>query len=144
VVDRSTGKLYIPFLHGGDANADYIKVLESDDGGQTFHFLSFNEPGVPDPTAFPVVTPGTLADCGTQRRLPGRPASRPRPRRRPPGPSQLPAGHRLITQPSMAAADGRLFIAYNASTSPVFGDPASHSEISCCSRRTAEAAGRRR
>lgn len=129
VVDRSTGKLYIPFLHGGDTDADYIKVLESDDGGQTFHFLNFNEPGVPDPTALPVVTPGTLADCGTSGgfrvvlhqgpNLGG-------------GRLGLPVyrqATRLISQPSMAAAGGRLFIAYNASTSPFFGDPASRSEI---------------
>lgn len=129
VVDRSTGKLYIPFLHGGDADADYIKVLESDDGGQTFHFLNFNEPGVPDPTAFPVVTPGTLADCGTSGGfrvvlhqgpdLGGGRLGLPR----------YQQATRLITQPSMAAADGKLFVAFNTSTSPVFGDPASHSEI---------------
>jgi len=129
VVDRFTGKLYVPFLHGGNTDADYFRVLVSDDGGLTFHLLDFNVPGAPDPQTFPVVAPGTLADCGTAGgfrivlhqgpNLGG-------------GRLGLPVfrqATRLVTQPAMAAVAGRLFIAFNASTSPIFGDPASRSEI---------------
>jgi len=129
VVDRFTGKLYIPFLRGGNTDADYFQVLESDDGGLTFHFLNFNVAGAPNAQTFPVVTPGTLADCGTSGgfrvvlhsgpNLGG-------------GRLGLPVyrnATRLIAQPSLAAVAGRLFIAYNTSNSAVFGDPASTSEI---------------
>jgi hypothetical protein len=129
VVDRFTGKLYIPFLHGGDEDADFFRVLESDDGGLTFHLLNFNVAGAPDAQTFPNVTPGTLADCGAGGGfrvvlhqgpdLGGGRLGLPRFRN----------ATRLIAQPAMAAVAGRLFIAYNASTSPVFGDPASRSEI---------------
>jgi hypothetical protein len=120
-VDASTGRLYIPFLHFSNIDADFIKVLVSDDGGDHFRFLNFNVPGAPEPTGFPVVTPGSLEDCG---RFGG-------PR------LALHAGSatigglfglprwvqttRVITQPAAAAANGRLFIAFNSSTSPVFG-----------------------
>jgi len=129
VVDPATGRLFVPFLHGGDADADFIKVLISDDGGLTFHFSNFNVPGVADPTAFPNVTPGTLADCGvnggfrtvlhTGPDLGG-------------GRFGLPVfehATRLITQPSTAVANGRVFIALNSSTSAAFGDPNSQSFI---------------
>jgi hypothetical protein len=129
VVDQATGRLYVPFLHGGDGDADFIKVLISDDGGQTFRFGTFNQPGVADPTALPNVTPGTLADCGvnggfrtvlhTGPDLGG-------------GRFGLPVfrdATRLITQPSTAVLGGVVAIAFNASTSPTFGDPASTSEI---------------
>jgi hypothetical protein len=129
VVDRFTGKLYIPFLHGGNTDADYFRVLESDDGGLTFHLLNFNVPGAPDAQTFPVVTPGTLADCGAAGGfrvvlhsgpdLGGGRLGLPRFRN----------ATRLVSQPSMAAVAGRLFIAFNASNSPVFGDPASTSAI---------------
>jgi hypothetical protein len=129
VVDRDTGRLYISFLHGGDADADFIKVLISDDGGLTFHFATFNVAGTPDPTAFPTVTPGTLADCGvsggfrvvlrTGPNLGG-------------GRLGLPVyrnATRLITQPSLAVRGNVVLMAFNASTSSIFGDPSSRSEI---------------
>jgi hypothetical protein len=129
VVDRLTGRLYVPFLHGGDADADFIKVLISDDGGLTFHFSNFDVPGVADPTAFPNVTPGTLADCGvsggfrtvlhTGPDLGG-------------GRLGLPVfrnATRLITQPGTVVVGGRVFIVLNSSTSPTFGDPNSMSTI---------------
>jgi hypothetical protein len=129
VVDRQTGRLFVPFLHGGDGSADYIKVLISDDGGATFHFSNFNVPGAPSPAAFPNVTPGTLADCGTSggfrlvlhagSDLGG-------------GRLGLPVfrnATRLVSQPSTVVADGRVFIALNSSTSPNVGDPNSMSQI---------------
>jgi BNR/Asp-box repeat len=129
VVDSSNGRLYVPFLHGGDADADYIKVLISDDGGQTTRFASFNAPGAPNASALPNVTPGTLADCGTSggfrtvlhtgANLGG-------------GRFGLPVfrnATRLITQPSTVVQRGRITIAYNSSTSGVFGDPTGQSQI---------------
>jgi len=130
VVDPSSGRLYIPFLHFSNFDADFVKVLVSDDGGATFRFLEFNVPGAPDRFGFPNVTPGELADCGNPgggvrqvlhqgANLGGGLFGLPRYRQ----------ATRLITQPSAAAADGRLFIALNTSTSPIFGDPAAGSSI---------------
>src|SRR5712692_2687849 len=129
-VDASNGRLYIPFLHFSDFDADFIKVLVSDDGGANFHFLKFNVPGAPDVFGFPNVTPGTVADCGrgnggirlilhSGANIGGGRFGLPR----------FVHATRLVTQPSSAAHDGRLFIAINSSTSPVSGDPAAKSEI---------------
>jgi len=128
-VDQSTGRLFIPFLHLSDVDTDFIKVLVSDDAGETFRFLEFNVAGAPDTAGFPNVTPGTLSDCGTNggvrpvlsqgANLGGGRFGLPRFRQ----------ATRLITQPSAAAANGKLFIAFNSSTSPLFGDPNSRSEI---------------
>jgi hypothetical protein len=122
-VDQRTGRLFVPFLHGGDGSADFIKVLVSDDGGQTFHFSNFNVPGVTDPTAFPNVTPGTAADCGVAggvrlvlhqgTDLGGGRAGFPVFRQ----------ATRLITQPTTVVANGRVFLVLNSSTSPNVGDP---------------------
>jgi hypothetical protein len=129
IVDPRTGRLFVPFLHGGDADADFIRVLISDDGGLTFHFSNFNVPGAPDPAAFPNVTPGTLADCGVTGGFRTVLHSGP----------DLGGGRfglpvfrnatRLITQPTTVVAGGRVFIVLNSSTSPVFGDPGSRSFI---------------
>jgi hypothetical protein len=123
IVDQRTGRLFVPFLHGGDSDADFIKVLISDDGGQTFRFSNFNVPGVADPTAFPNVTPGTAADCGVAggvrlvlhqgADLGG-------------GRAGLPVfrqATRLITQPTTVVAEGKLFMVLNSSTSATVGDP---------------------
>jgi Neuraminidase (sialidase) len=129
VVDQRTGRLFVPFLHGGDTDADYIKVLVSDDGGQTFHFSNFNVPGAPSPAAFPNVTPGTAVDCGvrggirlTLHQGPDLGGGRA-------GFPVFRQATRLITQPSATVADGKLFIALNSSTSAVVGDPTSTSFI---------------
>ncbi len=130
IVDPSSGRLFIPFLHFSNFDADFIKVLVSDDAGLHFRFLEFNVPGAPDPFGFPNVTPGTLSDCGQNNGgirlvlhqgddLGGGRFGLPRFRQ----------STRLITQPSAAAANGKLFIAFTSSTSPVFGDPNSQSEI---------------
>jgi hypothetical protein len=136
VVDKSNGRLYIPFLHGGHADADFIQVLVSDDAGQTFHFLNFNIPGVADPTAYPVVTPGTANDCGI---IPG--TSPPRANISlvlHEGPNQgggqfgfprFKYATRLITQPAAVVLGNHLLIAFNSSTSAILGDPNSGSEI---------------
>lgn len=128
-VDASNGRLYIPFLHFSDSDADFVKVLVSDNGGASFHFLKFNVPGAPDAFGFPNVTPGTLADCGTTGGFRNILHAGPNIGG---GRFFLPRyvhATRLVTEPSSAARDGRLFIAINSSTSPVFGDPAAGSEI---------------
>jgi hypothetical protein len=129
VVDASTGRLYIPFLHFSNGDTDYVKVLVSDDGGLTFRFLAFNVPGAPDIFGFPNVTPGELVDCGTSGGLRnvlfqgadqgGGRFGLPRYRQ----------ATRLITQPSAAAAQGKLFIALNSNVSPFFGDGSLGSSI---------------
>ncbi|HET7403092.1 MAG TPA: sialidase family protein [Usitatibacter sp.] len=128
VVDASTGRLYIPFLHFNDIDADNIRVLVSDDGGATFRFLAFNIPGAVDAFAYPNVQPGQLIDCtngGVQNALVagrdqgGSPLQLPRPKN----------ATRLITQPHAAAVNGAFMFVVNSSTSPIFGDPDAGSEI---------------
>jgi hypothetical protein len=130
VVDRSSGRLYIPFLHFSNSDADIVRVLASDDGGQTFRFLRFDAAGAPDAFGFPNVTPGLVTDCGNPGGgirnvlhqgddMGGGRFGLPRYRQ----------ATRLITQPNAAAAHGRIFIALNSSTSPFFGDPTAGSEI---------------
>jgi hypothetical protein len=127
-VDASTGRLYVPFLHFSDGNADNVRVLVSDDGGQTFHFLAFNVPGAVDAFAYPNVTPGALNDCGdggfrnVLHQGPSAGAGRF-------GTFRYIQTTRLVTQPAAAAARGRLLIALQTSTSPFFGDPGAGSEI---------------
>lgn len=129
-VDSSSGRLYIPFLHFSNFDADFIKVLVSDDAGATFRFLEFNVRGAPDKFGFPNVTPGTVTDCGRNSggvRLVLRQGADLRGGRF--GLPRFRQSTRLITQPSAAAAGGKLFIAFNSSTSAVSGDPGSRSEI---------------
>jgi hypothetical protein len=134
VVDPSNGRLYIPFLHFGDGDADYIQVLVSDDAGATFSFLPFNIPGAPDLVSYPVVQPGVLNNCGPfggfQLVLFEGPPQLP--------PQQIDPNHmvnfytyatRLITQPAAVAPNNHLLIAFNSSTSATSGDPTAGSEI---------------
>ena len=129
VVDASSGRLYIPFLHFSDIDADNVRVLVSDDGGQTFSFLAFNVAGAPDKFAFPDVTPGALNDCGTGgfRNVLHQGSSVGTGRI--PGTFRYVQATRLVTQPAAAAFRGRFLIALQSSTSPFFGDPTSGSEI---------------
>ena len=128
VVDASTGRLYVPFLHFSDTDADNVRVLVSDDGGQTFHFLAFNVPGAVDAHAFPNVTPGLLNDCrgGGIRNVLVAGADQGGGRF---GLPRFKQATRLITQPHAAAARGVFAFALNSSTSPIFGDPTAGSEI---------------
>jgi hypothetical protein len=128
VVDDSTGRLFIPFLHFSDADADNVRVLVSDDGGVTFRFLAFNVPGAVDRFGFPNVTPGLINDCtggGFRNALvAGRDQGGGRF-----GTSRFAQATRLVTQPNAAAAHGNFVFAVNTSTSPFFGDPTAGSEI---------------
>ena len=130
IVDKSSGRLYIPFRHFSNGDADLVRVLVSDDAGATFHFLRFDVAGAPDAFGFPNVTPGPITDCGNPGGgfrqvlhqgpdLGGGRFGLPRYRQ----------ATRLISQPSAAVANRRLFIALNSSTSPIFGDPSALSEI---------------
>jgi hypothetical protein len=128
VVDLSTGRLYIPFLHFSDTDADNVRVLVSDDGGQHFRSLAFDVPGAVDRFAFPNVTPGIFNDCaggGIRNALVagldqgGGRFGLPR----------FKQATRLISQPHAAAARGAFVFVLNSSTSPFIGDPGAGSEI---------------
>ena len=131
VVDASSGRLYVPFLHFSDVDADNVRVLVSDDGGQTFRFLAFNVPGAVDAFAYPNVQPGVLNDCGTggiRNSLHQGPSVGPGRNIGIPNFRYIQAT-RLITQPTAAVSRGRLLIALNSSTSPFFDDVSAGSEI---------------
>src|SRR5439155_5159388 len=126
-VDPVTGTLYVPFLHFSNADQDFIRILVSDDAGETFRFVSFNIAGAPDPTLLPVTQVGELTDCrsGGVRLTIQDPAS-------------IQAGRfrlrsfmnatRLTLQPAFAASNGRLYLAWSNSTSLIFGAPNSNSK----------------
>jgi hypothetical protein len=128
-VDRSNGRLYISFAHFSNSDTDFEQMLVSDDAGQTFRFANFNISGAPDSTLIPVVQPGTFEDCGTSggarvaivqgRDVGGGQFGLPR----------FVQSSRLTDQPMVVAENGNVFLAYNASSSPFFGDPSSDSNI---------------
>ena len=128
-VDPVTARLYVPFLQFGNADQDFIRILMSDDAGDTFSFATFNIPGAPDPTLLPVTSAGELLDCGTSGGL----------RLTIHAGSNIGGGQfglrrfvrasRLVTQPAFAARNGVLYLAWSNSTSLIFGDPNSGSNI---------------
>jgi hypothetical protein len=126
-VDRITGRLYVPFLQWSDKDQDFIKILVSDDAGETFSFIDFNFPGAIVPDGLPVVQVGELTDCrsgGTRLVIHsgvdqgGRFGLR-----------SFVNSSRLVTQPAFAARNGILYLAWAQSTSSVFGDPAGKSNV---------------
>ena len=137
VVDHSTGRLYIPFAHFSNSDTDFIQMLISDDAGATFHFAKFNMAGAPDATLLPIVQPGELTECGATLVAPQTFAVNTR--------LTLHAGAdvggsitglrrfvhatRLIAQPAIAVRDGVVYLSWNTSTSPFFGDPNGTSKI---------------
>lgn len=128
VVDPVDGRLYIPFLHLSHGDADNVRMLVSDDGGDSFHLVAFAAPGAVDTFAFPNVSPGTFTDCtrgGIRAVLHQGPSVAT-------GRFGLPVyaqATRIVSQPSAAAVGGRIVIALNSSTSPALGDPAAGSSI---------------
>lgn len=128
-VDRSTGRLYIPFLHFSNADEDFIRILISDDAGDTFSFATFNIPGAPDPTLLPVVSAGELIDCGTGGGLRLTIHSGPDIGGGRFGLRRFVNAARLVTQPAFVARNGVLYLAWSASTSPIFGDPTAQSNV---------------
>ena len=127
-VDPKTGTLYIPFLHFSNADQDFIRILISKDAGETFSFATFNVPGAPDPTVLPVTSAGELVDCGnggfrlTIHAGPNIGGGRL-------GLRRFVRSARLVTQPAFAVRNGVLYLAWSNSTSSVFGDPTSGSNI---------------
>jgi hypothetical protein len=137
VVDKSTGRLYVPFAHFSNSDTDFIQMLISDDAGATFQFATFNIQGALDATLLPIVQPGELTECGATLVAPNTFAVNLR--------LTLHAGAdvggsltrlrrfvnatRLIAQPAIAARDGVVYLAWNTSTSPFFGDPNGTSKI---------------
>jgi hypothetical protein len=120
VVDQITGTLYIPFLHFSNADQDFIHMLISDDAGDTFRFATFNIPGAPNATVMPVTQPGELTSCGAGNiRLTVHGAANAGP-----GLFGLPRyvnASRMTLQPAIAARNGQVYLAWNNSTSLVFG-----------------------
>jgi hypothetical protein len=130
-VDASSGRLYVPFLHFSDLDADNIRLFVSDDGGQSFSLVAFNIAGAPDAFALPAVAPGVINDCGSggfRNSLHQGPSA---------GPGRnigVPTfrytqSTRLITQPSLAVTRGRVILGFNSSTSSTFDDPTAGSQI---------------
>jgi hypothetical protein len=137
VVDRSTGRLYVPFAHFSNSDTDFIQMLISDDAGDTFRFANFNIPGAPDPTLLPIVQPGELTECGAVRLPSNRFAVNLRLTLHEgtdvggslTGLRRFVNATRLIAQPAIAARDGVVYLSWNTSDSRLFGDPNSHSNI---------------
>src|SRR2546425_9419720 len=104
-----------------------LQVLASDDAGETFHFLTFNDPSAPDPTLLTVTQAGELIDCrsgGVRLAIHAGPST--------PGRFGLRSfvqATRLTIQPAFAARNGVLYLAWSNSTSLVFGDRNSGSDI---------------
>jgi hypothetical protein len=130
VVDPTSGRLYIAFTHYTDfLDADNVRLLVSDDAGETFRFLAFNVPGAVDAFAYPNVGPGVFNDCGLISGFcivlhQGADAGGGRfgaPRYR--------QATLLIAQPAVAVFGGRVFIAVHTSTSKFAFDPTAGSEI---------------
>jgi hypothetical protein len=127
-VDPVTGRLYVPFGQLSRGNQDFIRILASDDAGETFSFLEFNVPGAPSPTVLPVVQSGELIDMGSGGIRPGIHAGPPSPGRQ--GRRMFRFVNRLLPfQPAFAARNGVLYLAWSNSTSSVFGDPNGKSNI---------------
>lgn len=137
VVDAITGSLYIPFLHFSNSDQDFIQMLISDDGGNTFRFATFNAPGAPNPTVMPVTQPGEFTECGATLIAPHTLALNLRLTvhdavRASPGITGLPRfvnASRMTLQPAIAARNGKLYLAWANSTSLIFGDPNGQSNI---------------
>jgi len=57
-MDQVTGTVYLPFLHFSNSDQDFLQMMISNDGGNSFRFATFNIPGAPDPRVMPVTQPG--------------------------------------------------------------------------------------
>ncbi len=141
-VDPSSGRIYIAFLQFGFVSNDYIRILSSDDAGETFQPLSFHRPDAPSPEVYPVVQPGTYTECGATRFDPPGGGS---PQFFPNSVLTVHAGPdigssasgapryvhatRVNLQPMIAATKGVLHLTWSNSTSSTFGEPTSGADI---------------
>lgn len=126
--DAVTGAVFAPFLHLSRGDKDFIRILVSEDGGETFDLATFDIPGAPDPNALPVTQPGTLINCGApvgpQLAMHAGPDIS--------GGAGLPQyeqAARLALQPALAARDGAVYLAWSNATGETPGDPASGADI---------------
>jgi len=102
-------------------------VTRGYDAGETFRFATFNIAGAPDATLLPVTQAGELIDCRSGGlRLAIHSGSNQGGRF---GLRSFRNATRLVTQPAFAARNGTLYLAWNNSTSTIFGDPNSNSTI---------------
>lgn len=137
VVDQITGTLYVPFLHFSNSDQDFIQMLISDDAGETFRFATFNVPGAPDPTVMPVTQPGELTECNARIIAPSTFAVNVRLTIHTAlnsggsltGLPRYVEASRMTLQPAAAARDGKVYLAWNNSTSLIFGDPNGNSNV---------------
>jgi hypothetical protein len=127
-VDSGNGRLYISFAQFSNSDTDFLRILRSDDGGNSFSFVSFNIPGASLTSVVPIVQSGELIDCGNNggfrlsihdgAPLAGRFGLR-----------TFVQASRLVTEADFAAQNGVLNLAWSNSTSSFFGDPTSGSNI---------------
>ncbi len=126
-VDQKTGRLYVPFVQFSNSDVDFIRILQSNDAGDTFSFVNFNVEGAPSTSVLPIVQSGELIDMGSggiRLGIHAGPALAGRL-----GLRQFTQVTRLITQPTFAARNGVLYLAWSQSTSQMFGDRNSHSNM---------------
>jgi hypothetical protein len=126
-VDPVSGTLYVPFVQFSNADQDFIRILASNDAGETFHFLNFNVPGALITDGLPITQAGELIDMGSggiRLGIHAGPASAGRF-----GLRQFVQVSRLIEQPAFAARNGNLSLVWSNSTSAVFGDPSAGSNV---------------
>ncbi len=136
-VDQSSGKLYLAFLQFGFVSDDYLRILVSDDGGDTFAPVKFNRPGAPNPEVYPVIQPGTLTECGAVPSGGGLFAITPLTLHAgpdvggalTPGLPRYVRATRMFLQPAIAASKGLIHLTWSNSTSTFYADPASGANI---------------
>ncbi len=140
-VDPHDGRIYVAFLQFGFVSHDYLRILKSDDGGETFHPLAFNRADAPSPQVIPVVQPGTYTECGATRfEQPGGPPqyaantvltlhSGPDIGGSVSGAPRYVHATRINLQPMLAVSKGVIHLVWSNSTSEVFGEATSGADI---------------
>lgn len=140
-IDSSNGRLYVAFLQFGSSGTlpdffrvkDYVRLLASDDGGNTFYPVAFNVVGAPNPFVYPKVPAGFRCDQGEGSS--GLAVIKQGPDigggilTKQYGIPRYVRCSRILGQPVAVAQNGRVVIAFEASTSATYGDPASQSQI---------------
>jgi hypothetical protein len=119
-VDPKTGYLYVPFLHFGQSDQDYLRILKSKDGGDTFTMVTFNDPTAPDTHALTITAPGELTDCGADggNRLTIHAGTATTPQ----GINRYEQAARLGFQPAFAARGNILYLTWGNSQNDILGD----------------------
>ena len=128
-VDPATGRLYIAYQYLSDADVDFIRLLVSDDAGETFSPVAFNLSGARFADLVSFVQPGEFIDCGNGGafRLTIHSGADIGGGRF--GLARYINASRVNTAPTFAAREGALYLVYSTSTSPSVGVPDSHSNV---------------